>query len=62
VYRQLEAARIVETLERLGRRIEERFPGAGLGKVCAELLAAAHESVERAALLQRPTTAASCCR
>jgi hypothetical protein len=33
-YLTLDAAEIVGTIERLGRRIEERFPGSGLGKVC----------------------------
>jgi hypothetical protein len=33
-YRTLDPDRIVETLEQLNARIEERFPGAGLGHVC----------------------------
>lgn len=36
-YRTLDPDRIVATLERLEARIGERFPGRGLGKVCAEL-------------------------
>lgn len=30
MYRRLDGARIVETLERLRQRIGERFPGSGL--------------------------------
>jgi len=33
----LDPHRIVETIETLHRRIEERFPGSGLGRVCATL-------------------------
>jgi hypothetical protein len=36
-YSKLEADRIVDTLERLTQRIAERFPGAGLQAVSAEL-------------------------
>jgi hypothetical protein len=44
----------VETLQQLEHRIGERFPGSGLSKVAAELLAAANESMERAGYLRRP--------
>ena len=54
MYRRLEGARIIETLERLERRIGERFPGSGLGRVSGELLAVANESLARAAYLARP--------
>jgi len=37
--RVLDADKILETLERLGRRVRERFPDAGLNNVAAELLA-----------------------
>jgi hypothetical protein len=36
-YRELDAAKIVSTIATLKGRIDERFPGAGLGRVCAEL-------------------------
>lgn len=53
-YLALDAAEIVRTIERLGRRIEERFPGSGLGQVCNQLLATARLGSERAAAIARP--------
>jgi hypothetical protein len=53
-YRQLQAPRIVETAERLERRIGERFPGSGLQRVAAELVAAAREAAARSERLRRP--------
>jgi hypothetical protein len=57
VYRRLDGISIVETLGRLERRIEERFPGSGLGRVAAELLLVARDSTRRAAVLRRPNVA-----
>jgi len=54
MYRRLDPDKIVGTLEQLERRIRERFPGAGLGSVCAELTAAARESRDRVLRLARP--------
>ncbi len=54
MYRRLDGARIVETLERLRQRIGERFPGSGLQSVSGDLLDAASESMARAADLRRP--------
>lgn len=53
-YLRLDAAEIVATIERLGRRIEERFPGSGLGQVCGQLLATARLGTERAEAIARP--------
>ena len=53
-YRQLDADRIVETLQRLRDRIRERFPGAGLVGVSEELLLVADETTARIAYLRRP--------
>src|SRR5678816_4138305 len=53
-YRQLDAARIVETIALLQRRIEERFPSAGLCNVIAELKKVGEESVGRAEWARRP--------
>jgi hypothetical protein len=44
-YRQLDAGQIVETIALLQRRVEERFPGAGLARVVAELKLVGEESV-----------------
>jgi len=54
VYRRLDGTHIVETLRRLEHRIGERFPDSGVSRVCADLLAAAMESMTRLALLRRP--------
>ncbi len=54
MYRRLDGAHIVETLDRLRRRIGERLPASGLSQVSEELLATARESTERAADLRRP--------
>ena len=53
-YLTLDAAEIVATIERLRRRIEERFPGSGLGRVCGQLLDTARLGTERAAAIARP--------
>lgn len=54
MYRTLDPDKIMTTLEVLQRRISERFPGAGLARVCAELIAVAAESRARTAMLARP--------
>ena len=53
-YRQLDDAKIIETLERLRNRIRDRFPGSGLSRVSEELLEVARESASLAAYLARP--------
>ncbi len=53
-YRRLDAAHIVGTLRSLRTRIEARFPGAGLGKVCGELLDIGEEAPEFTLSLRRP--------
>jgi hypothetical protein len=57
VYRQLDPERIVETVERLQRRIGERFPGSGLSGVAGELLSVAREAKATATLVARPLLA-----
>jgi len=47
-YRALDPDKVVETIGLLRHRIVERFPGAGLGEVCAELLLLAGENSARA--------------
>jgi hypothetical protein len=54
MYRSLDPEKIIETIERLSSRIDERFPGSGLGKVCRELLAIAVESQQRSAWIAKP--------
>lgn len=54
MYRSLDSTKIVATLEKLERRVAERFPKAGLAKVCAELTQIARENDTRAHMLERP--------
>lgn len=56
-YRTLDASKIIQTLERLEQRIQDRFPDAGLRKVCAELTGIARQSARRAAAIARPNMA-----
>ena len=60
MYRSLDSARIVETLEQLERRVCERFPDAGLASVCAELTQVARENDARAQRLARPNILLRC--
>jgi hypothetical protein len=51
----LDAERLIETIGKLQMRIGERFPTAGLGAVCGELLVVARESSARAqSIAKRP--------
>ena len=45
--------KVIETIAALHQRICERFPGAGLGGVCAELLSVAEENSARAEQIAR---------
>jgi hypothetical protein len=50
----LEPARIIETIERLKARIDERFPGSGLSSVCEHLLDVSENMRQRAEWIGRP--------
>lgn len=50
----LDPSKIVDTVERLARRIRERFPDANLGKVADELARMARNSVTHVEALCRP--------
>jgi hypothetical protein len=54
MYQSLDPVRIIETLERLRERIEERFPNSGLGRVCGELISTARGSAAEAADIAKP--------
>jgi hypothetical protein len=54
MYRSLDSEKIISTIETLGRRIDERFPDSGLGRVCHELLTIAGESQRRSAWIAKP--------
>lgn len=51
---RLEPSLVEQTVARLRQRIEERFPGASLGRVCAALSEVARQSERHAAWLGRP--------
>ncbi|HLQ47222.1 MAG TPA: hypothetical protein VK137_20930 [Planctomycetaceae bacterium] len=53
-FRSLQADRVVETAERLERRIAERFPNANLRQVANELVTMAREATDRAQRIARP--------
>jgi hypothetical protein len=54
MYRSLDSEKIIDTIGTLGGRIDERFPGSGLGRVCRELLTIAGESQKRSAWIAKP--------
>ncbi|MEZ5925540.1 MAG: hypothetical protein R3D57_14255 [Hyphomicrobiaceae bacterium] len=56
MYATLDSGKIISTLRQLERRIDERFPGCGLGRVCAELTRFADENTARVARISRPNT------
>jgi len=53
-FRQLDPKKIIDTVRSLHKRIEDRFPGSGLGKVVAEMLLVAEETVARTRWIQQP--------
>jgi hypothetical protein len=53
-YRNIDADLVVATLRKLNQRIEARFAGAGLAKVCAELTDIAEATKAKVARLARP--------
>ncbi len=52
--RVLDADRVVETLDRLEARVQDRFPNSGLAAVCADLADVAERTAEQAERLSRP--------
>lgn len=54
VKKTLQPELIVETADLLSRRVEERFPGSGLGKAAIELAAVARDAGAKAEKLARP--------
>jgi hypothetical protein len=52
-YRELDPARVIDTIAVLRLRISERFPGAGLASVCGELHTIARENSARAERISR---------
>lgn len=53
-YRNLDEAAVARTIERLCQRVEIRFAGSGLSRVCRELDAIADRAAETSAWIRRP--------
>lgn len=53
-YTNLDSEKIISTVEKLSRRIYERFPQSGLYQVSQQLLETAQQSKERADSISRP--------
>ena len=51
---QLNSESIVQTIERLRKRISERFPGSGLSRVCDDLLQISRQTQARARWIATP--------
>ncbi len=54
MYRNLSSDKILETIEMLGKRIEERFPNSKLKQVCDSLMDIARDSKAKAEWIDRP--------
>ena len=54
MYRNLDPALLEQTVARLKERVQERFPGSGLGKVAAELHEVARQVIARTETINRP--------
>jgi hypothetical protein len=50
----LHPARIIATIQALGMRIEERFPGSGLGRVARQQLNIAENTLDRVEWVRKP--------
>lgn len=53
-YHAINADHVIATIERLERRICERFPGRGLAKVCADFAAVARRDRDKVHELRKP--------
>ncbi|MEZ4620115.1 MAG: hypothetical protein R2867_32060 [Caldilineaceae bacterium] len=53
-YTSLDATKIIGTVERLSRRVGERFPESGLYQVAKQLLTLAHQAHQRSIYVARP--------
>jgi hypothetical protein len=54
MYRELDPTHVIDTAARLRRRVDERFPGSGLGRVAAELESVTREAASLSAWMARP--------
>jgi hypothetical protein len=54
MFRRIDSGHLISTAGRLRRRIEERFPDSGLGRIAGELEAVTGEAAEMATTISRP--------
>ena len=54
MYRNLDPALLEQTVARLKERVQERFPGLGLGKVAEDLHEMARQVITRTETISRP--------
>lgn len=54
MYRSVDPASVLKTVEQLRNRVHERLPGSGLSRIAEELFKVAHSSAERAVWTARP--------
>ncbi|MBA2126478.1 hypothetical protein DLM45_09630 [Hyphomicrobium methylovorum] len=54
LYRSLDADKVIATLDKLGLRISQRFPGSGLSRVCEDLISLAKQTSKRIEYVSRP--------
>lgn len=59
-YRRLDSREIIETVQALHARVEDRFPNSGLGKISRELLSVAEENIVRVQWIQKPNFLLRC--
>ncbi|QNN22905.1 hypothetical protein HED60_11710 [Planctomycetales bacterium ZRK34] len=53
-YESLDSTQIIATIHRLVTRVDRRFPGSGLGKVCRQLLEVGRRSQQRSQSITQP--------
>ncbi len=53
-FRTLDSQEILATIARLRKRIEERFPDSGLGRICEQLHVVSQQAEQRALWIARP--------
>lgn len=54
MYRNLSSNKVLETIEKLGKRINERFPNSNLKRVCDGLMEIARDSKSKSEWIDRP--------
>ena len=53
-YEALDVQHVIDTVDRLRKRIDDRFPGSGLGRLAEHLLGVTHQASQRARWIEQP--------